>query len=183
MARQHLSSQGRGTSLLHCAAVRSLHGSSRQSPSPAGRHRSCIARRQGRTLGTCALHMGWDSGCSSVGPAHIQHPRSTLEIAKWGPGTKAAGVWPGSPVPEVAATVGAASELLESFWECEQGRRAAADGPSSAALSGAPQAPAPWALACWPCFHPYPVMDLQSPPAARPHPIELLRKRRLETER
>lgn len=103
VARQHLSSQGRGTSLSHCAAVRSLHGSSGQSPSPAGRqqaprweppgdsatggqgnvkdgHCSCIARSQGSALGTCALHMAGTVAAARLGAAHIWHPCSTLEM-------------------------------------------------------------------------------------------------------
>lgn len=91
VAQQHLSAQGRGTSLSHCAAVRSLHGSSGQSLSPAGRRWApqphggsilVIVQQEDRTLPErdtalhsqesrqdAALHTGQDTGCSSVGAA------------------------------------------------------------------------------------------------------------------
>lgn len=139
-ARQRLSSAGRGTRLRPVP----LSG-----PCTAAAGRAeCCWQAEGWLAPRCDLLVtvqlqdgalqGLDAGLQSQeprqgwGPAlftgggtvaaaqQIQLTSGTC-IPHWINQMQPAGAWAGSPMPGVAGTVGAASALLESFWECEQG--------------------------------------------------------------
>lgn len=78
VAWHYLSSQGRGTSLPHCAAVRSLHGSNGQNPSPTGRQRA--DRPHNRSLLVTVQQKD-----RARGGTHIMAANLGAEAGPWGP--------------------------------------------------------------------------------------------------